>query len=76
MDPFKGLYPGHVYSEEDWNPITLAQAYENPANGYRASKTYAEKAAWEFIEKEKPNFTYVLNIVYILNAYHLSILTI
>ena len=25
--------------------------------GYRASKTFAEKAAWEFIEKEKPNFT-------------------
>ena len=25
--------------------------------GYRASKTFAEKAAWEFVEKEKPNFT-------------------
>lgn len=25
--------------------------------GYRASKTFAEKAAWEFLEKEKPNFT-------------------
>lgn len=24
---------------------------------YRASKTLAEKAAWEFVEKEKPNFT-------------------
>lgn len=22
-----------------------------------ASKTFAEKAAWEFVEKEKPNFT-------------------
>ena len=25
--------------------------------GYRASKTFAEKAAWEFLEKEKPNFS-------------------
>jgi nucleoside-diphosphate-sugar epimerase len=25
--------------------------------GYRASKTFAEKAAWDFIEQEKPNFS-------------------
>lgn len=25
-------------------------------NGYRASKTFAEKASWDFVEKEKPNF--------------------
>lgn len=25
-------------------------------SGYRASKTFAEKAAWDFVEKEKPNF--------------------
>jgi len=47
----------HTYSEEDWNPITEAEAVENPSSGYRASKTFAEKAAWEFLEKEKPNFT-------------------
>ena len=60
INPPKGLYPGHIYSEQDWNPITLEEAYLNSANGYRASKTFAEKAAWEFIEKEKPNFTYVI----------------
>jgi nucleoside-diphosphate-sugar epimerase len=53
----KGFWPGHEYSEEDWNPITKDQATENPMMGYRASKTFAEKAAWEFLEKEKPNFT-------------------
>jgi nucleoside-diphosphate-sugar epimerase len=53
----KGFWPGHTYSEEDWNPITSQEATENPMMGYRASKTFAEKAAWEFIEKEKPNFT-------------------
>jgi nucleoside-diphosphate-sugar epimerase len=57
IDPSKGLNPGHVYSEKDWNPITLEEATLNPSNGYRASKTFAEKAAWEFVEKEKPNFT-------------------
>ena len=53
----KGFWPGHAYSEEDWNPITMDEATENPMMGYRASKTFAEKAAWEFLEKERPNFT-------------------
>ena len=57
VDGFKGNRPGYEYSEEDWNPINAEQAKENPANGYRASKTFAERAAWEFVEKEKPNFT-------------------
>ncbi|KAF4550937.1 Ketoreductase azaE-like protein [Elsinoe fawcettii] len=57
VDGFKGTRPDHTYSEKDWNPVTHAQALENPANGYRASKTYAEKVAWEFLEKEKPNWT-------------------
>lgn len=57
VDPAKGFWPGHVYSEEDWNPITEEEARENPTAGYRASKTFAEKAAWDFLEKEKPNFT-------------------
>jgi len=47
----------HTYSEEDWNPITEEEALLNPGNGYRASKTFAERAAWDFVEKEKPNFT-------------------
>ncbi|EXJ57963.1 dihydroflavonol-4-reductase [Cladophialophora yegresii CBS 114405] len=45
-----------VYSEKNWNPITEEEAIQNPANAYRASKTFAERAAWEFVEKEKPNF--------------------
>ncbi|KAK5132806.1 hypothetical protein LTR08_008607 [Meristemomyces frigidus] len=57
VDGFKGTRPGHTYSESDWNPITPEQAVENPANGYRASKTFAERAAWDFVEQEKPNFT-------------------
>ncbi|KAI9820201.1 MAG: methylglyoxal reductase (NADPH-dependent) gre2 [Pycnora praestabilis] len=57
VDGSKGNRVGHTYSEKDWNPITEDEAVQNPVNGYRASKTFAEKAAWEFIEKEKPNFT-------------------
>ncbi|KAA8573701.1 hypothetical protein EYC84_005272 [Monilinia fructicola] len=57
VNPFKGNWPEHTYSEADWNPITLEDAAQNPSNGYRASKTFAEKAAWDFIERERPNFT-------------------
>lgn len=57
INPSKGLWPGHTYSESDWNPLTQEEAVQNNSNGYRASKTFAEKAAWEFIEKEKPNFS-------------------
>lgn len=57
VDGGKGDAVGHTYSEKDWNPVTLEQALQNPTNGYRASKTFAERAAWDFVEKEKPNFT-------------------
>lgn len=58
INPSKGnSWTEHTYSEADWNPITLEEALQNPSNGYRASKTFAEKAAWEFVEKEKPSFT-------------------
>lgn len=43
------------YSEKDWNPLTWEEALD-PSLVYRGSKTFAEKAAWEFVEKEKPNF--------------------
>lgn len=36
--------------------MTHEEALKAPANGYRASKTFAEKGAWDFVEKEKPNF--------------------
>lgn len=57
IHPDKGFWPGHEYSEEDWDPITLKQAMENPMAGYRASKTFAEKEAWKFMEMENPSFT-------------------
>ena len=57
LHPAKGTRPDYTYSEADWNPITEEEAIQNPTAGYRASKTFAEKAAWDFVEKEKPGFT-------------------
>jgi nucleoside-diphosphate-sugar epimerase len=57
VDGSKGFWPGHIYSEDDWNPMNAEQAKENNMMGYRASKTFAEKAAWDYVEKEKPNFS-------------------
>ncbi|KIW14268.1 hypothetical protein PV08_07050 [Exophiala spinifera] len=54
VNPFKGSWPEYTYTEEDWNPVTLQQALESIANGYRASKTFAERAAWEFLQQQDP----------------------
>ncbi|KAI0117833.1 hypothetical protein GGR51DRAFT_500263 [Nemania sp. FL0031] len=49
--------PTKIYSEADWCPITEEQALVGPANGYRASKTFAERAAWQFVGEKNPNFS-------------------
>jgi len=40
--------PNHVWTSEDWNNDTTVE--KEP---YRYSKTYAEKAAWEFVREKK-----------------------
>lgn len=45
-----------VYSESIWNPVTIDQINNSKATAYRASKKLAEKAAWDFVETNKPNF--------------------
>lgn len=59
MDPAKGTWVGGTYSEKDWNPTTYEDAVktEHGAVAYCASKTFAEKAARDFVETKKPNFT-------------------
>ncbi|KZV90128.1 3-beta hydroxysteroid dehydrogenase/isomerase family protein [Exidia glandulosa HHB12029] len=51
---------GKLYTEEDWNPITHEQAIADPVSGYYGSKTFAEKAAWEFMKTENPSFDLVI----------------
>ncbi|KAK4228905.1 hypothetical protein QBC38DRAFT_473724 [Podospora fimiseda] len=38
-----------VFSEASWNPVTINDIHNSPATAYRASKTLAEKAAWDFV---------------------------
>lgn len=40
---------GVVFSEADWNDVTLEEISRSPATAYRASKTFAEKAAWDYV---------------------------
>lgn len=50
--------PPKVYDESSWNPYTMEETLEenNAFTTYRSSKVLAEKAAWKFLEEEKPNF--------------------
>ncbi|GAA6018331.1 hypothetical protein JCM10207_000808 [Rhodosporidiobolus poonsookiae] len=53
--------PVYTFTEKDWNEHSPKQVEEHgaktdPSQAYRASKTLAEKAAWKFIEDEKPQF--------------------
>lgn len=58
LDTSLGDRPGYTYSEKDWNPITYDQAkIADGPTAYCASKTFAERAAWDFVEEKKPNFS-------------------
>lgn len=48
--------PSFVHTEETWADVTWEQTVQNPQLTYKGSKVFAEKAFWDFIEKEKPNF--------------------
>ncbi|KAG8722972.1 methylglyoxal reductase (NADPH-dependent) gre2 [Ceratobasidium sp. 395] len=56
VDLPQGNRPGYAYSEKDWNPITFEAAQKDNVSGYYGSKTLAERAAWDFVEKEKPSY--------------------
>ncbi|KAG8909008.1 methylglyoxal reductase (NADPH-dependent) gre2 [Tulasnella sp. 403] len=56
LDPRKNPRPGYAYTEDDRNPVTYEEGLMNLVDGYYASKTLAEKAAWDFLENEKPHF--------------------
>lgn len=56
MDAKREKDPSLTYTEKDWNPMTREEGAENAMSGYMVSKKLAEKAAWDFVEKSKPNF--------------------
>lgn len=45
--------PATTFSEASWNPVTIADIHNSPATAYRASKTLAERAAWDFVRDPK-----------------------
>ncbi|AOW03704.1 hypothetical protein B0I72DRAFT_138607 [Yarrowia lipolytica] len=47
-----------VVTEKSWNPVTWDEAAQkgNVVVTYLGSKKFAEKAAWDFMESEKPSF--------------------
>ncbi|KAF2007072.1 NAD(P)-binding protein [Amniculicola lignicola CBS 123094] len=50
--------PGKPYTEANWNPVTEEEAIKDHdiIKAYNVSKVRAERAAWEFLEKNKPSF--------------------
>ena len=54
VDLSKNPRPGYTYTEEDWNPVTEVEAAENGVLGYVASKTFAERSAWEMWMDARP----------------------
>lgn len=51
--------PPDLYEENTWNPITYEQALTGPIFAYLGSKTFAEKAARDFVKDKQPNFDLV-----------------
>jgi nucleoside-diphosphate-sugar epimerase len=59
VDLDKGVRRGYTYNEKDWNPVTYETAAKKDTDGavaYCASKTFAERAAYDYVAKNKPNF--------------------
>ncbi|KAM0268388.1 hypothetical protein ACHAQH_010002 [Verticillium albo-atrum] len=62
MDATRSAPPYFTYTGADWNPLTYTEAADPSAPAfiaYRGSKLFAERAAWEFVEEQKPNFDLV-----------------
>lgn len=51
----------HTNNEDSWNEISWEEAKKDAYAGYRGSKKFAEKAAWDYVAEEKPKF--VINYV-------------
>lgn len=53
---FHGSDPTYTLTEESWNEISWEDTIKNGLDGYKGSKKFAEKAAWDFIKENKVNF--------------------
>jgi len=53
VDLSKNPRAGYLYTDADWDPVTDAEAAKDGVMGYHASKTFAERAAWEMWKEAK-----------------------
>lgn len=57
VDGSRSNDPSFVVTEQSWNPVTWEEAAKpNYMVPYVASKTFAEKAAWDFVKTQNPRF--------------------
>lgn len=57
VDLPQGTRPGYKYTEKDWHPITWEKTHSgDPVDAYYGAKTWAERAAWDFVKEENPTF--------------------
>ncbi|EFQ33925.1 NAD dependent epimerase/dehydratase [Colletotrichum graminicola] len=62
LDANRKAPPYFTYTGKDWNPLTYVEAAAPDTSAvvaYRGSKKFAELAAWDFVEQEKPHFDIV-----------------
>ncbi|KIV87689.1 hypothetical protein PV11_03219 [Exophiala sideris] len=59
VDLSKNPRGGYTYTAEDWDPVTPEEAAKDGFMGYHASKTFAERAAWEMWKEAKPDWDLV-----------------
>jgi nucleoside-diphosphate-sugar epimerase len=60
-DAAAGPCPEKTYTAHDWSPLTYDDGVHAPnaPTAYRASKTVAERVAWQFMEDNRPAFDLV-----------------
>lgn len=66
IDLMRAKDPSLTVTEESWNPITPEMALFNGMMAYSGAKTFAERAAWKFVEEKKPKWSFTtINPVYV-----------
>lgn len=56
---------GLKFDESSWNSITYENAIKDPISAYYGAKTFAEKTAWEYAEKDGFPTVTAVNPVYV-----------
>ncbi|RYP38040.1 hypothetical protein DL767_002689 [Monosporascus sp. MG133] len=56
---FNAKDTSRAFTEQSWNPNDLSNIHDGPGVAYCVAKTLAERAAWDFVAEEKPNFDLV-----------------